>query len=413
MNDPNGLLYENGRYHLFYQYYPDDTVWGPMHWGHAVSRDLVNWEHLPIALYPDENGLCFSGSAVMKGDRIAAIYTSHGKTEQQSVAFSEDGVHFTPYEGNPVLRNTELSDFRDPKAFQDPVNGGWSLALAAGDRAMFFHSEDLLSWEKTGEFGPFSLFDDCVWECPSIVQVGDKWVFFTSVGKVGEKPMKDMYYWIGRWDGSRFLAETEAEIVDLARDDYAGVTFEASKEPTMIAWASQWVYANELPTGQTDGFRSQMTLARRLSLKQTDRGWKLAVQPVLPEAKPDQALDLSKPFAVTVKADQPFEIRLTNGEETFAVGLDRENRVYMDRTGMAEADWSRTFSREAFSRCRAPRYYDHKPCDLTLYFDVTVAEVYADEGTLCGTMLAFPKIPFDRVEFTGVQGTIMNLVSGT
>lgn len=379
MNDPNGLVYENGQYHLFYQHNPASTVWGPMHWGHAVSRDLVHWEHLPIALYPDALGLAFSGSAVCQDGRISAIYTSHGQMEQQSLAVSEDGVHFTPYAGNPVIPNVTHRDFRDPKVFEDPA-GGWGLVLAAGDRAMFYHSEDLIHWDKTGEFGPVAAFDRHVWECPNIVQIDGRWVFMISLGNIGESDMKDGYYWIGRWDGRTFTADTEPEMMDFCRDDYAGVTYYGAPQPTLIAWASNWAYANQVPTGETDGFRSQMTFARALSLVETPAGTKLAAKP----------LGGMEP-AAHVCQDGPFAITFSNGEETFHIGVDADNCVYMDRTGLKKAAWSEHFSKEAYSFCRVPRFYKDRPCDLTLYLDETVAEVYADGGTRVGTMLLYPE----------------------
>ncbi len=386
MNDPNGLLYKDGQYHLFYQFYPHDTVWGPMHWGHAVSTDLVHWEDLPIALYPDEIGLAFSGSACLYQGKIALIYTSHGETEQQSLAFSEDGVHFTPYEGNPVIPNQTLPDFRDPKVFDDPTGHGYCLVLAAGDRAFFYHTEDLVHWEKTGEFGPFKAFKGCVWECPAITQIGEKWVLFTSVGKVKDKPLKDTYYWIGRWENGTFIAENEMEAVDFARDDYAGVTFYQAPQPTFLAWASQWVYAGRTPTAD-EGFRGQTTYARKQSLVPTDEGVKLAAEPLGP----------LQPTA-ELSADGPFEIRLSNDKEVFRTGVDSKGRVFMDRTGLRRGAWSRYYYYPRYSLCEADRYYHQKPCDFRFYFDGSVAEVYANGGTLVGTMLVYPKEPLTKLE---------------
>ena len=366
-----------------------------MHWGHAVSTDGLHWEHLPIALYPDEIGMAFSGSGILLDEagrpaqdsgKFALVYTSHGAMEQQSIAFSEDGIHFTPYEGNPVIPNATLRDFRDPKVFPDPVNGGFGLVLAAGNRAMFYHSEDLFHWEKTGEFGPFLEFAGCVWECPSIVQIGEKWVFLISMGMVGTRSLKDMYYWIGQWDGRTFTAETEMEIVDFARDDYAGVFYYGAPEPSMISWASQWAYANQVPTAE-EGFRSQMTYIRALQLVETPQGLKLAAEPVgnlVPTAE--------------VTSDKPFEITLSNGEETFRVGLNAENQVYMDRTGLKKAEWSELYNHEAFGCCRIPRLFTDRPCEMKLYVDHSVAEVYVDGGTRVGTMLLYPEKPLNQLK---------------
>ena len=185
MNDPNGMVYVDGVYHFFYQKYPYDTSWGPMHWGHATSRDLIHWEHQPIALYPDELGFIFSGSAVYdtqnsseygtnENPPIIAIYTSHHKDglEQQSIAYSNDkGRHFEKSYLNPVIKNPGISDFRDPKAFWNPVRRCWSLVLAAQDRVFFYASQDMKNWEKTGEFGPEGNHVKGVWECPDLFPI--------------------------------------------------------------------------------------------------------------------------------------------------------------------------------------------------------------------------------------------------
>ena len=185
MNDPNGMVYVDGVYHFFYQKYPYDTSWGPMHWGHATSRDLIHWEHQPIALYPDELGFIFSGSAVYdtqnsseygtnENPPIIAIYTSHHKDglEQQSIAYSNDkGRHFEKSYLNPVIKNPGISDFRDPKAFWNPVRRCWSLVLAAQDRVFFYASQDMKNWEKTGEFGPEGNHVKGVWECPDLFEI--------------------------------------------------------------------------------------------------------------------------------------------------------------------------------------------------------------------------------------------------
>lgn len=185
MNDPNGMVYVDGEYHFFYQKYPYDTSWGPMHWGHATSRDLIHWEHQPIALYPDELGFIFSGSAVYdtqnsseygtnENPPIIAIYTSHHKDglEQQSIAYSNDkGRHFEKSYLNPVIKNPGISDFRDPKAFWNPVRRCWSLVLAAQDRVFFYASQNMKNWEKTGEFGPEGNHAKGVWECPDLFPI--------------------------------------------------------------------------------------------------------------------------------------------------------------------------------------------------------------------------------------------------
>ncbi|MBL0083657.1 MAG: glycoside hydrolase family 32 protein [Saprospiraceae bacterium] len=182
MNDPNGLVYTDGIYHLFYQFYPDSNVWGPMHWGHATSTDLVSWEHQPIALYPDSLGYIFSGSAVVDTGNTAgfgknamvAMFTHHNDKmemagsnvfQYQSLAYSTDGGKtFTKYAGNPVVKNPGIRDFRDPKVSWYAPGQHWVMVLAAYDRAKFYTSADLKNWTESGEFGLPG--DERLWECP-------------------------------------------------------------------------------------------------------------------------------------------------------------------------------------------------------------------------------------------------------
>lgn len=206
MNDPNGMVFHDDKYHLFYQYFPDSTVWGPMHWGHAVSKDLVHWEHWPIALYPDSLGWIFSGSAVVDAgntsglgqggrDPIIAVFTHHndslekeGKNDfqYQSIAYSNDGGKtFNKYSGNPVLKNPGIRDFRDPKVFRHAPSGLWVMVLAAYDKAMFYTSPNLIDWTYTGSFGIPG--DQRLWECPDLFMLKSansddtKWVLIVSI----------------------------------------------------------------------------------------------------------------------------------------------------------------------------------------------------------------------------------------
>ncbi len=410
MNDPNGLVYENGRYHLFYQYYPDDVIWGPMHWGHAISQDLIHWEHLPIALFPDKNGMAFSGSAVRtddgcqpdpEGNHLVLMYTSHGSFEQQSIAFSEaftaekPPVKFVPFEFNPVIRNDHLRDFRDPKVFENGWFGGWNAVMAAGDHAVFMGSQNMINWSGKKDFGPFEEFDGCIWECPSIIEVDGKWVFIISMGAVGTRPLGDGYYWIGDWNGRAFIPETGPERLNIARDDYAAATWHGAPEPTLISWASQWVYANQVPTAE-EGFRSQMTLPRRLSLVETPEGLKLAQKPVDVSAYVNKEWDPERPYLLQLREDGPFRITLYNDEESVCFGLDEEDQLYMDRRGLKPVEWSDAYGKEAFSLCRGKRY-DTGTCDFTLIIDHSVAELYADGGTRVGTMLIYPEKPLREI----------------
>lgn len=260
INDPNGPLYEDGIWHLFAQHYPHDTVWGPMHWIHATSKDLLNWENQGIALSPDERlGLIFSGSAVIdrgntsglgrERDPMICMYTHHGEHEQQSIAFSEDRMHFTPYEGNPVIPNSDLPDFRDPKVFRNDLLGCWSVVIAAGDHVEFHASPDLLHWHKTGEFGQAENKLGGVFECPDLFPLPAPdgsvlWVLIASMALPREFGGSRTQYFLGMFDGNTFVethSSLRAKLIDSGYDNYAAVTFSGAEKPCIIGWGTSWL----------------------------------------------------------------------------------------------------------------------------------------------------------------------------
>jgi len=203
-NDPNGMVYYQGEYHLFYQYYPGGTVWGPMHWGHAISRDLLHWKNLPVALFPDSLGYIFSGSAVVdenntagfqqgKEKTLVAIFTYHNprtNTESQGIAYSNDrGRSWKKYAKNPILTNPGLKDFRDPKVLWYAPARKWIMTLACGDHVEFYSSPDLKSWKKQSSFGKEAGAHGGVWECPDLFpltyQTQKKWVLIVNIIREG------------------------------------------------------------------------------------------------------------------------------------------------------------------------------------------------------------------------------------
>jgi len=322
MNDPNGMVYYEGEYHLFYQHYPDSTVWGPMHWGHAVSTDLVTWEHLPIALYPDSLGLIFSGSAVIDwkntsglGENgqppMVAIYTYHlmegektGKHDfqTQGIAYSNDkGRTWTKYEGNPVIPNTEnIHDFRDPKVSWHEATQQWTMILAANDKVKIYNSKNLKDWTHTSDFGLGIGSQARPWECPDLFELpledgSSKWVMIVSIGNRLEDIQapnggSGTQYFVGDFDGKTFTLDSKfaedvkdgnALWIDYGTDNYAGVTWsDIPKEDgrrLFMGWMSNWLYAQIVPT---ESWRSAMTIARTLHLKSTDDGLRLFSKPV-------------------------------------------------------------------------------------------------------------------------------------
>jgi fructan beta-fructosidase len=322
MNDPNGMVFYDGEYHLFYQYYPDSTVWGPMHWGHAVSTDLAHWTHLPIALYPDSIGLIFSGSAVVDWQNtsgfgqdgkppLVAMFTYHnlarekaGDTtvQKQGIAYSNDrGRTWTKYVGNPVIPNPGLKDFRDTKVLWHAASQRWIMVLAAGDRVRLFASYNLREWQQVSEFGANIGAHGGVWECPDLFPIKvegtneTRWVLLVSINPGAPNGGSATQYFVGNFNGTTFTLDpsfassvgaagkepSRGVWVDHGRDNYAGVTW--SDIPTedgrriFLGWMSNWDYATVVPTL---AWRSAMTVPRTLSLHKTTAGLRLFSTPV-------------------------------------------------------------------------------------------------------------------------------------
>ncbi|WP_273444791.1 glycoside hydrolase family 32 protein [Neolewinella agarilytica] len=318
MNDPNGMVFYDGEYHLFYQYYPDSTVWGPMHWGHAVSEDMVHWEHLPIALYPDSLGWIFSGSAVYDEKNtsglgedgngpLIAIFTYHNSEmekagrqdfQYQGIAYSNDrGRTWKKYAGNPVVPNTEsIRDFRDPKVSWDAEREQWLMVFAAQNRMMFWSSPNLIDWTFESEFGQEFGSHGGVWECPDFFPASvegegiTKWILIASINPGGPNGGSATQYFVGDWDGKTFtldedfrkeVTNEQAVWLDYGRDNYAGVTWsnipETDGRRLFIGWMSNWQYARDVPT---EAWRSAMTVARKLELHRLSSGYRIFSTPV-------------------------------------------------------------------------------------------------------------------------------------
>ena len=271
INDPNGLLWHNGEYHLFFQHNPHGTKWGHMSWGHAVSTDLLNWTELPVAISEDQDGAIFSGSAVSDGDEIVAIYTRHTDTQQtQCIARSSDnGRTFTKYEGNPVLDENK-KDFRDPKVFR--YQDYWIMCVAQPfDRQIsFYKSLDLVNWQHLSNFGPAAAIDG-IWECPDLfpLEVDGKevWVLIVSLNPGGLHGSGTQYF-VGDFDGEIFsplYSTSEPRWLDFGKDNYAGVTFnsEPNGRRILIGWMANWHDVKDHPE---TSWTCQMTAPRILGL---------------------------------------------------------------------------------------------------------------------------------------------------
>jgi fructan beta-fructosidase len=461
MNDPNGMVYFEGEFHLFYQYYPEDTVWGPMHWGHAVSRDLVHWEHLPIALYPDALGYIFSGSAVVDWHNssgfgvdgrppLVAIFTYHdmdgekaGRPDYQcqGIAYSNDkGRTWTKYEGNPVLPNPgNTKDIRDPKVFWHEYSEQWIMTLAVLDHVEFWGSKNLKQWTRLGDFGKEWGGHGGVWECPDLFPLEVegtreiKWVLLLSINPGGPNGGSATQYFVGEFDGETFtLDDSFAPFVsgekglwaDYGRDNYAGVTWsdipgEDSRQ-LFLGWMSNWNYAQVVPTHP---WRSAMTIPRELTLHSTEQGYRLFSRPVrelsalrtssqtLEEQElaqgisiPGQA-ELILEFELQEGLPADFGLELSNEKgERYRIGFDAgENRFYSDRSAAGDPTFSDRF---AAGKAFGPRVAAGKRMRLHFFIDAASIEMFADDGATVMTEIFFPTQPFNRVKLYVEKGKV-------
>jgi fructan beta-fructosidase len=468
MNDPNGMFFYEGEYHLFYQYYPDSTVWGPMHWGHAVSTDLVHWEHLPIALYPDSLGYIFSGSAVVDWNNtsglgknneppLIAIFTYHNHEMEQAgrsdfqyqgIAYSHDkGRTWTKYAGNPVIPNTEpIRDFRDPKVIWDETSAQWIMVFAAFDHVKFYGSKNLIQWTHLSDFGKEWGVHAGVWECPDLfpltVEGSDetKWVLLLSINPGAPNGGSGTQYFVGNFDGKTFALDAsfapsvKAEKgvwLDYGRDNYAGVTW--SDIPTtdgrriFMGWMSNWDYAQTVPT---TAWRSAMTLPRTLTLHRTGEGYRVFSWPVrelktlradslriigveitgefLPiedEFEPTAQLELSLDFELPDDATPDFGIELSNAKgERYRIGYNAATKQYYSDR-TASGDTS--FSDKfATGIHTAPRISTHKTVNIHLVFDVASVELFADNGAVVITDVFFPSENFSDMKIYSDNGAV-------
>jgi fructan beta-fructosidase len=454
MNDPNGMVYYKGTYHLFFQYYPNGTTWGPMHWGHATSKDMVHWQEQSIALYPDSLGYIFSGSAVVDGNNtsgfgkngkvpIVAIFTHHNaslekskktdKFQYQSIAYSlDEGKTWTKYVGNPVLPNPGIVDFRDPKVRWFEPQKKWIMTLATKDRVTFYSSPNLKNWTKESEFGKEVGAHGGVWECPDLFPLnynGKKaWVLLVSINPGGPNGGSATQYFVGDFDGKNFKPySTKQKWMDYGTDNYAGVTFaNTSDRVVLMGWMSNWQYANVVPT---ESWRSANTVPRELGLKEVDKEVYLTSTPVKElEALNGKTISLNNvavkgQYDLTVKtggkaelfklvltapAANDFSIVLANEEgNELVVGYEKAtNSYYIDRAKSGKTDFEKGFGK----RHVAPRLSTDNKISLTLLADVASVELFADNGLTVMTDIFFPQKDMTKLYIKSANGmSVSNL----
>ncbi|MFT4031533.1 MAG: glycoside hydrolase family 32 protein [Siphonobacter sp.] len=469
-NDPNGLLYYDGEYHIFYQYNPFGDGWGHMSWGHAISKDLLHWEHLPLAIPEFDNPdgktqtMIFSGSAVVDygnksqlcpsgtKDCLVAIYTGHvhknGEEleQRQNLAFSADkGRTWKQYDHNPVL-TLGTPSFRDPNVFWYEPQQKWVMTLVKPEihTAMFYESKDLKSWTKTGQFGPQGDTTK-IWECPALMQVPienepekKKWVLYISSGHQVDG-FVGMQYFVGDYDGKTFILDKDnpqpanpkwGNAVDYGKDYYAAIQFNnlprSETKPVTIGWALNWTYARETPTSP---FRGAMTLPRQVSLKRTSQGLVLIQKPYTELARlkwttlesvktlslnsQEKVLDKVKGDRLEIKVEllpeqaQEIGLKLFKSGDEATILRYTDGKVQFDRRKSGNVTFNPAFA----SVEEAPVTLKNGAIKLHIIVDASIVEVYINDGEAVITDQVFSKSMNGNVSLytQGGKGSFKNL----
>jgi fructan beta-fructosidase len=469
MNDPNGMVYYEGEYHLFYQYYPDSTVWGPMHWAHAVSTDLVHWEHLPIALYPDSLGYIFSGSAVVDWQNtsgfgvngkppLVAMYTYHNMPwekagrqdfQYQAIAYSNDkGRSWTKYRGNPVIPNPgKVRDFRDTKVCWHEGSKKWIMALATKEHLKIYGSSNLKEWTFLSDFGEKLGAHGGIWECPDLFPIQiegtdqERWVLIQNLNPGAYQGGSGAQYFIGNFDGTHFTCDSSILKqlplwIDYGRDNYAGVTWSdipaTDGRRIHLGWMSNWDYAQVVPTGV---WRSAMTLPRELILRNTSAGLRIVSVPVkelsilrskttdLHAQALTDSLDLTSTGINAAMCEVELELEFAEGAknsicwlelkntlgERYRVGYDADkNQYFSDRTQSGKKEFSPKFATKVHT---APRIRTGGPIKIRCFFDRSSCELFADQGEVTLTDIYFPNEDYSTIKLYTTGGGVQ-LVGG-
>ena len=438
MNDPNGMFYKDGVWHLYYQYNPYGSQWENMTWGHSTSRDLVHWEAQPMAIEGDWLGAIFSGSAIVDKDNTAgfgrnaviAMYTSAGAAQTQSIAYSADGGQtFTKYAGNPVI-TFNAPDFRDPKVFWHESTNRWIVVLAVGQEVQFYSSTNMKEWRYESSFGREYGSHDGVWECPDLFELGvngsssakqlltpnsslltqKKWVLLLNINPGGLFGGSATQYFVGQFDGHKFVCEdnpSETKWMDYGKDHYATVTFHNAPEGRIVAlpWMSNWQYANQVPTHQ---FRSANGLPRDLEIKTVGGETILTSTPskeltALRGKKVKQPTETCE-IVIDVKGSADITLSNVKGEQVTMRYDAQQQEFRMDRTKSGDVSFSEAFPCVTV----APTYGAIR--QLRLFIDRCSIEAFDAEGKMAMTNLVFPSEPYNTIKVKGGKATIYALV---
>lgn len=457
-NDPNGLVYYKGNYHLYFQYNPFGDKWGHMSWAHATSKDLMKWHETIVAIpeYKNEDGtatMIFSGTAIVDSfntsgfgtkenpSPLVAIYTANidsngaGLGQHQNIAYSFNGTNFIQYNKNPVL-TINAKDFRDPKVFWYKPDKKWVMIVSKPDvyKVFFYSSTDLKSWTFLSEFGGIGNRDR-VWECPDIFEMPvinskeKKWVITLSAGHP-EKGYLGMQYFVGDFNGTSFKADAlnYPLYVDYGKDFYAGITYNdlpiTDKRRIMIGWANDWEYANDIPT---KGFRGMMAIPRTFSLLKKGDDKYILLQNPIEEMKRYRGKILLNKKSISVNnqkmdadhikgdaLDIEFEISKGNAEycgikvfkhgkeETLIYFDKKDNTVKIDRTKSGNVNFNKRFS----SIESVPVFFNEQNLKFRILIDKSIIEVFINNGEQVMTDLVFPTKENGDVEFYTSPGTV-------
>lgn len=445
MNDPNGMFYKDGVYHLFFQYNPYGSVWGNMHWGHSTSSDLIHWNFEGVSIVPDAWGAIFSGSCVVDHnntagfgkDAVIAFYTSAkstpwGDVQSESMAYSLDnGKTFVKYAGNPIITSLE-KDFRDPKVFWYAPGKHWVMILAVGQHMELYSSVNLKDWKKESEFGKMQGAHGGVWECPDLIELPvegsreKKWVLICNINPGGPFGGSAAQYFVGSFDGKTFVNESPVQTkwMDWGKDNYATVTWNNAPDGRCIAlgWMSNWQYANNVPTRQ---YRSANTIARDLTLYKAGGEFYLKSTPSR-EMKQARGEKVSVPsFKVTDSYKIESLLKDNNGAyevemeiqvaDASKISLNLQNekgeqvsmyydllrkQFVMDRSKSGKVDFSNDFP-----AVTAAPVHAGKTLRLRLFVDRSSIEAFGEDGKFVMTNLVFPSSPYNQMSFgTGGSG---------
>lgn len=427
-NDPNGMVYADGIYHLYYQYNPQGNSWGNMSWGHATSKDLIHWEEKGIAMTRNEWGDIFSGCAIVDKENVAgfgknailAFYTASGEHQQQCLAFSTDsGETFKQYEGNPVISNTELADFRDPKVIWHEESHRWIMCLALGwsHQIELWGSTDLKKWSKLSTFTTEnSRCNVGQWECPDLIRLpyqgGEKWVLIVSNNPGGPIGGSGTEYFVGDFDGTTFTAmNLDYPLwLDYGADNYAGVTWNGIPDgrTVMIGWMNNWNYAGDVPC---DPWRSAMTLPRQLTLQEVN-GSPLLASKVVDEIDaiagewtdaPDGVINAKDAYEATFTIDAAsktsFRLENSQGQYMEVEVSPIAQRIIVKRTSTTgEVKFNNLFALPGIS---APLHNVGDNVELRVFVDRSSVEIFTANGTTCLTNIVFPKECYHKI--SGVE----------